>query len=54
LRFLGRLRKKTAGVRAKPVKKAVAKKTAKKAVKKTVAKTSPVRRKTIVAKKDKS
>jgi hypothetical protein len=41
-----KLVKKTAGVRAKPVKKAVAKKSAKKAVKKTAAKTSPVRRKT--------
>jgi ribosome-associated protein len=49
-----KLVKKTAGVRAKPAKKAVAKKTAKKAVKKTAAKSSPVRRKTITSKKDKS
>src|ERR1700677_1769396 len=49
-----KLVKKTAGGGAKPVKKAVAKKTAKKAVKKTAAKTSPVRRKTTTAKKDKS
>jgi ribosome-associated protein len=49
-----KLVKKTAGARAKPVKKAVAKKAAKKAVKKTAAKSSPVRRKTTSAKKDKS
>jgi ribosome-associated protein len=45
-----KLVKKTAGVRAKPAKKAVAKKTAKKAVKKTAAKSSPVRKKTIAKK----